>query len=142
MQLPAFARAILVYFQPLLLLNSGWYHQDASLQIPIPPSSPSSLSGGDVTTWPIDLTHLFNDVAVGPYATFDPRGESWAPELMPKDNLSANSIVYQLPQKWRGEPDNVVSDRQVVRVPSVLRFAREMHILYAGDFIDGVFSLL
>jgi len=61
---------------------------------------------------------------------------------MPKDDLSANSIVYRLPQKWRGEPDNVMSDGQVVRVPSVLLLRREMHILYVGDFIDGAFSLL
>lgn len=134
MYLPAFARAILAYFQPLLLLNSGW-HQDTSLQIrPLPLDY-----AGDVVSWPVDLTHLFNNIAVGPHATFDPRGESWAPELMPRDNVTANGIVYQLPQKWRGELDNVVSDGQVVKIPSVLRFAREMHILYAGDFIDGAF---
>jgi hypothetical protein len=131
MQLAAFARAFLAYFQPLLLLNSGW-NQDASLQ------SRPSFSEGDVVSWPIDLTHLFNNVAVGPHATFDPQGESWAPEFMPKDNVSAGAIVYQVPQKWRGEPDNVVSNGQVITVPTLLRFAREMHILYAGDFIDGV----
>lgn len=137
MQLAALARAFLAYFQPLLLLNSRW-NQDASLRIR------PSFSEGDAVSWPIDLTHLFNNIAVGPHATFDPRGESWAPELMPRDNISAGSIVYEIPQKWRGDPDNVVSNGQVIPVPTLLRFAREMHILYAGDFIDGalVYSAL
>jgi hypothetical protein len=56
---------------------------------------------------------------------------------MPRDSLVAHQIEYILPQKWEGAPDNLVSQGQTIRIPSTIEYAREMHILYAGDFIDG-----
>lgn len=130
MKLPTFGRALLAYLEPLLLFSSGGGDQDLL-------SLNDSISITSVRSWSVDLSTLFDNVAVGPHANFDPRGERWDAEIMPVGNLSVNGIDYQLPQKWQGEPDNVVSKGQTIRVPDFVEFPREMHILYAGDFIDG-----
>lgn len=134
MKLSSIGRAVLAFFQPILLFN---YDNDTS-QVSLHSSGGARIAS--VPSQPIDITHLFDNTAVGPHATFDPRGESWAPEFMPTGTLAVNGIEYQLPQTWSGlAPDNVVSDGQEVKVPSFVDFAREMHVLYAGDFIDGVY---
>lgn len=133
MKLSELGRALLATFEPLLLFSSGRNQNSISFKEPISISS--------VQSWPVDLTDLFNNIAVGPNANFDPRGERWDAKLMPVGNLSTNGIEYQLPQNWAGEPDNVVSDGQTVHVPHFVEFPREMHILYAGDFIDGTLLL-
>lgn len=132
MKLSSIGRAVLAFFQPLLLFDHDNDPSQFSLVTP-------GAGIASVPSQPIDITHLFDNTAVGPHATFDPRGESWAPEFMPTGTLAVNGIEYQLPQTWSGlAPDNVVSDGQEVKVPSFVDFAREMHVLYAGDFIDGM----
>lgn len=127
------APALLGYLQrfPLFNANGGDSTQapsPASLDPPVP----------QFPSWPIDLTALFDNIAVGPHANFDHwNGESWAPELMPRKSLVAHGIEYILPQKWDGRPDNVVSKDQEIMIPATIEYPREMHILYAGDFTDG-----
>ncbi|KAF8305580.1 glycoside hydrolase [Clavulina sp. PMI_390] len=132
MKVPAFARALLAYFQPLLLFSSSLNDAQSPLS-----HYNDTIFASAVKSYPVDLAYLFDNIAVGPHANFDPRGERWDAKLMPTSSLDVNGITYQLPQKWDGKPDNVVSDRQTVKIPHFVEFPREMHVLYAGDFIDG-----
>ncbi|KAF8329348.1 uncharacterized protein EI90DRAFT_1383367 [Cantharellus anzutake] len=86
----------------------------------------------------IELKPWFNNRAVGPDANFDHHsGHYWASELLPTGTLKVGSVDFTLPLEWDGSFDNVVSDGQVLPAPYPVRFAKELHVLYAGDFIDG-----
>ncbi|KAF9517083.1 glycoside hydrolase family 29 protein [Hydnum rufescens UP504] len=125
MKLLELATALLSSFLPSLRLQIG--------QAPIQPE-PTSV----VPSIPLDLTHLFNNIAVGPRANFDHHYEhSWAPEFMPSGLIEIGGVEFFLPQTWNGDKDNVVADRQVLPIPPTVGFSREMQILYAGDWIDG-----
>jgi hypothetical protein len=41
----------------------------------------------------IDISHLYNNIAVGPHATFDlVHHHSWAPELLPTKSITVDGI--------------------------------------------------
>jgi hypothetical protein len=51
-------------------------------------------------------------------------------------------VQYTLPYDWAAQVnDNVLADEQVLDVRGV-GLVREMHILYAGDWIDGKRAVL
>jgi hypothetical protein len=47
-------------------------------------------------------------------------------------------MKFILPSKWDdGKPDNLIPHGERLNLGSDGGFIREMHILYAGDLIDG-----
>ena len=45
---------------------------------------------------------------------------------------------FVLPANWSdGNPDNVVTHGETISVPHKDAFFRELHVIYAGDWIDG-----
>lgn len=52
---------------------------------------------------------------------------------------AASSLLaaqYHLPEEWGYANDNVVADGQTVDMPT-LASVNALHVLYAGDWIDG-----
>ncbi|KAF8305579.1 glycoside hydrolase family 29 protein [Clavulina sp. PMI_390] len=115
----------------LSLLTSGLFFNS------LPSSQALAFNKTTVQSYYVDLSKLFNNIAVGPNANFDPREERWDADFMPRGDLYVDGITYHLPQKWTGEADNLVVHGQTINIPQSVQYAREMNILYAGDYDDG-----
>jgi len=85
---------------------------------------------------PIPVSHLFDNTGAGIKGNFDGKGRSWPVEALPEGAWSWEGVRYALPTSWGSEPDNVVCAGQSLDVAGV-GYVRELHILYAGDWIDG-----
>ncbi|KDQ21399.1 hypothetical protein BOTBODRAFT_25838 [Botryobasidium botryosum FD-172 SS1] len=110
----------------LSLLPTQWHS---------PPTTSSSST--QITSIPLDISHLYNNIAAGPGASFDPFTQGRFPsEYLPTGAFHYDGIQFDLPTDWEGGEDNVIADSQVLDVRGT-GFAREFHILYAGDWNDG-----
>ncbi|ELU39665.1 hypothetical protein AG1IA_06303 [Rhizoctonia solani AG-1 IA] len=70
---------------------------------------------------------------------FDGNKAGYAIELLPTGELASENIRFALPKWGNGRPDNFVSHKQKISVNA--GHVREFHILYAGDWIDGMHYL-
>ncbi|KAG8932212.1 hypothetical protein FRC02_001510 [Tulasnella sp. 418] len=89
---------------------------------------------------PLNISQFYNNVAAGPGADFSPHTHGWyCAEHLPTVKFGYDGVEFLLPTNWSdGNPDNVIAKKQLVEVPrDSVGFYREMHILYAGDWIDG-----
>ncbi|KAG8926491.1 hypothetical protein FRC00_002885, partial [Tulasnella sp. 408] len=87
---------------------------------------------------PIDISHLFNNIAAGPGADFDPHYHShFAAEHLPTTSFTYDGVKFILPTNWSdGQPDNVIPHGETIHLKDST-YIRELHVLYAGDWIDG-----
>ncbi|PVF93523.1 glycoside hydrolase [Serendipita vermifera] len=81
---------------------------------------------------PVRISHMFDNVAT---TDFDGRGHYYPINILPKGTLKSENVNFTLPVWEMGLPDNVLSNSQVIDVH--IGLAREFHLLYAGDWIDG-----
>ncbi|QRV85448.1 alpha-L-fucosidase [Ceratobasidium sp. AG-Ba] len=81
---------------------------------------------------PISLDHLFNNVASGPTGDFDGAGSAY-PSML-RGNFTYDRILFQFAHV--GAEDNVITSGEVLKLDEP-KYTREMHVMYAGDFIDG-----
>ncbi|KAG8795751.1 hypothetical protein FRC12_010192 [Ceratobasidium sp. 428] len=80
----------------------------------------------------VPVAHLYDNVATD---DFDGSGAGYPIEYLPTGQLVDENIQFVLPKWGDDRPDNFISNRQVLDVNA--GFIRELHILYAGDWIDG-----
>ncbi|KAG8928894.1 hypothetical protein FRC01_005210 [Tulasnella sp. 417] len=88
---------------------------------------------------PIHISHLFNNIAAGPGADFDPHYHShFAAEHLPTTSFTYDGVKFILPSNWSdGQPDNVIPHGETIHLGKDSTYIRELHVLYAGDWIDG-----
>ncbi|KAG8793464.1 hypothetical protein FRC12_002677 [Ceratobasidium sp. 428] len=84
----------------------------------------------------VPLAHLFNNIASGPSGNFDGAGSAFPAGAVPRGDYVYDRILFQFPELGDGQNDNVVTNGEVLELGEP-KYTREMHILYAGDFIDG-----
>ncbi|KAG8696203.1 hypothetical protein FRC09_008665 [Ceratobasidium sp. 395] len=89
----------------------------------------------------VPLAHLFNNIASGPSGNFDGAGSAFPAGAVPRGDYAYDRILFQFPELRDGQNDNVVTNGEVLELGEP-KHTREMHILYAGDFIDGAVALL
>ncbi|KZT55693.1 glycoside hydrolase family 29 protein [Calocera cornea HHB12733] len=112
------------------------------LQIPL--SLPSFIPNLAIPSWPqntypshpVPLSHLFDNTAAGVAGNFDGKGRSYPLEFLPRGEWEWEGVRYALPASWGSKADNLVCAGQTLDVSGV-GYVRELHILYAGDWIDG-----
>jgi alpha-L-fucosidase len=105
---------------------------------------------------PITLSSYFDNQAAsidGTTGNFNKRGSTYAAEYLPTGPWLFNSVTvnllilfirgglnlylqYDLPTSWGTGDDNVISQGQVIELPSET-YVHELHLLYAGDGTDG-----
>ncbi|KAG8743767.1 hypothetical protein FRC10_011487 [Ceratobasidium sp. 414] len=84
----------------------------------------------------VPLAHLFNNVASGPEGNFDGAGSAFPVGLVPRGDYIYDRVLFQFLESNNGHYDNLVTNNEVLTFEEP-QYTREMHILYAGDFIDG-----
>ncbi|KDQ18266.1 hypothetical protein BOTBODRAFT_554729 [Botryobasidium botryosum FD-172 SS1] len=105
-----------------------------SILLPLCPSASALFL---VPSVPLSISRLYNNIASGPNADFDPHyGGSFPSQYLPTGQFYHDGVHFVLPESWEGSKDNILADGQVLDARDA-GFTREFHMLYAGDWIDG-----